>query len=167
MQKVSCLPFYNGAKICVLHAFFTIINLQSVYGLLDASVSKLLKQNGLETLFVALKQLYFFLSSKFVLILQRLLRDHIFPIQNDIAPTCGDAKKLLKSMVMNYTKIHACSNYGILFCNKCKHLHACQKCGAKKFREDLVDKEIPIKVLFHFPMIPKLRACLYANQYPN
>ena len=42
MRKLSRLPLYNGAKISVLRASLSILNLQSLFGWSDTSVSKLL-----------------------------------------------------------------------------------------------------------------------------
>ena len=75
----------------------------------------------------------------------RLLKDQFLPDGNDMPPTRGDAKKLLQSVGMDYTKIHACPNDCVLFRNEYEHLHICPKCGAKRFREDLVGRGSPRK----------------------
>ena len=43
MQKLARLPLYNGAKISVLRASLAMLNLQSIYGWSDASVSELFR----------------------------------------------------------------------------------------------------------------------------
>ena len=88
----------------------------------------------------------------------RLLKDHFLSDGYDMPPTRGDAKKLLKSVGMDYTKIHACPNDCVLFCNEYEHLHICPKCGEKRFTEDLVGEAIPPKVLFHFSIIPRIKS---------
>ena len=59
---------------------------------------------------------------------------------------------------MDYTKIHACPNDCVLFRNEYEHLRVCPKCGAKRFREDLVGEAVPAKVLRHFPIIPRIKS---------
>ena len=41
MQKLARLPLYSGAKISVLRASLAMLNLQSIFGRSDASVSEL------------------------------------------------------------------------------------------------------------------------------
>ena len=41
MRKLARLPLYNGAKISVLRASLAMLNLQSIFGWSDASVSEL------------------------------------------------------------------------------------------------------------------------------
>lgn len=43
MRKLARLPLYNGAKISVLRASLAMLNLQSIFGWSDASVSELFK----------------------------------------------------------------------------------------------------------------------------
>ena len=42
MRRLAHLPLYSGAKVSVLRASLSILNLQSIYGWSDTSVSKLL-----------------------------------------------------------------------------------------------------------------------------
>ena len=41
IRKLARLPLYNGAKISVLRASLAMLNLQSIFGWSDASVSEL------------------------------------------------------------------------------------------------------------------------------
>ena len=43
MQKLVRLPLYNGTKISVLRASLAMLNLQSIYGWSDGSVSELFR----------------------------------------------------------------------------------------------------------------------------
>ena len=43
MRKLARLPLYNGANISVLRASLTMLNLQSIFGWSDASVTELFK----------------------------------------------------------------------------------------------------------------------------
>ena len=66
MQKLARLPLYNGSKISVLRASLAMLNLQSIYGWSDASVTALFK----------------------------LLKEQVLPERNKMPPTPADAKKL-------------------------------------------------------------------------
>ena len=73
-------------------------------------------------------------------------------------PTRRDAKKLLTSMGMDYHRIHACRNDCILFRNEYEHMLECPVCRSKRYREDVVGEAIPVKVLRHFPIIPRIKS---------
>ena len=90
--------------------------------------------------------------------LTRLLKDQILPDGNEMPPTRGDAKKLLTSMGMDYHRIHACCNDFILFCNEYEHSLTCPECGSKRYREDVLGEAILVKVLRHFPIIPRIKS---------
>ena len=87
-----------------------------------------------------------------------LLKDQIMHVGNEMPQTQTDAKKLLNSIGMEYNKIHACRNACILFCNKHEHLQECPQCGSSRYIEDVIGKAIPVKVLRHFPIIPRLKS---------
>ena len=88
----------------------------------------------------------------------RLLKDQILPAGNEMPPTRTDAKKLLTSIGMEYNKIHACRNDCILFRKEHEHLQECPQCGSSRYREDVIGKAIPVKVLRHFPIIPRIKS---------
>ena len=88
----------------------------------------------------------------------RLLKDQFLPVDNDMPPSRSDAKQLLASMGMDYQRIHACQNDCILFCNEYADLDECPHCKSKRFREDVSGEAIPVKVLRHFPLIPRIRS---------
>ena len=55
MRKLARLPLYNGAKISVLRASLAMLNLQSIYGWSDASVSELFRYSDIDTFIAATK----------------------------------------------------------------------------------------------------------------
>ena len=73
-------------------------------------------------------------------------------------PTWEEAKKLLTSMGMDYHRIHACCNDCILFFNEYEQMLECPKCGSKRYREYVLGEAIPVKVLRHSPIIPRIKS---------
>jgi hypothetical protein len=57
---------------------------------------------------------------------------------------------------MEYNAYHACPNDCLLFRNEYENDVVCSKCGEHRYKEDMVGKTIPRKVLRHFPIIPRL-----------
>ncbi|KAI5083669.1 hypothetical protein GOP47_0003412 [Adiantum capillus-veneris] len=87
LRKLARQPIYEGAKISTLRTCLAFLNLQSVYGSSDASVTALF----------------------------RLLREQLLSAGNEMPPSRPDAKQLLTSVCLDYNKIHACPNDCILF----------------------------------------------------
>ena len=70
----------------------------------------------------------------------------------------------MRSLVLNYTKIHSSPKDCMLFFNKHKEANNCHKCGASRWKlkdtcvYDIVDcSSIPTKVLRCFPLTPWLQ----------
>ena len=57
---------------------------------------------------------------------------------------------------MEYNAYHACPNDCLLYRNEYENDVVCSKCGEHHYKEDMVGKTIPRKVLRHFPIIPRL-----------
>ena len=120
-------PLYEGAKVSKLRAVLSLLNLQATFGWSDASVYALLQ-----------------------------LMQNILPTGNCMPNNCGNAKKLLSTVKMDYRCIHACPNDCVLYEGKFEALNRCPDCGMNRFREDLQGTLVPCKVVIHFPIIPRI-----------
>ncbi len=99
---------------------------------------------------------------------------NILPEGNKLPETMYEAKNIVCPLGLEVQKIHACSNYCILYHGEeYENLEACPVCKALRYkirRDDpgevdgqLTKKRIPAKVMWYFPIIPQLR-CLFRNK---
>jgi hypothetical protein len=99
---------------------------------------------------------------------------NIFPEGNKLLETTYEAKKIVYPLRLEVQKIHACPNDCILYRGEeYENLEACPVCKALRYkirRDDPgeVDgqptkKRIPAKVIWYFPIIPRLRR-LFRNK---
>ena len=73
-------------------------------------------------------------------------------------PSCQDeAKKMLSRVGMDYDSIYACSNDCILFHHEHAKKTSFLECGALCYRQDLQGETVPVKVLGHFPIVPRIQ----------
>ena len=83
-----------------------------------------------------------------------VLKD-ILPSNNTIPSSIYESKKLLKGVGLQYEKIHACENDCVLFWKEHKDASQCPTCGTSRWKKN--SKNIPSKVLWYFPIIPRFR----------
>ncbi len=77
-------------------------------------------------------------------------------LENNVMPKSRyEARKLVSSLGLNYTSIHACEHGCIFYCKENKDLLVCPICKVSWYVEG--SKTIPCKVLWHFPLIPHLK----------
>lgn len=92
--------------------------------------------------------------------LLELLAD-AFPNGNTLPSSAYAAKKVIKSLTLNYEKIHACTNDCILYWDKYANENTCPKCGTSRWKMDpktnRVKEGVPAKVLRHFPLTKRLK----------
>ncbi|KAG9449485.1 hypothetical protein H6P81_009450 [Aristolochia fimbriata] len=83
------------------------------------------------------------------------------PSDNTLPGSWYEAKKMMYDLGLDYEKIHACPNNCILFRNEYKDLNNCPKCSTSRWKEKKGGVEgkhtVPIKVLRHFPLVPRLQ----------
>ncbi|KAK9062153.1 hypothetical protein SSX86_019339 [Deinandra increscens subsp. villosa] len=79
----------------------------------------------------------------------------VLPAKNTIPSSMYEAKKLLKGIGLEYEKIHACENDCVLFWNEHKDASECPTCGTSRWKKNT--KNVPRKVLWYFPPIPRFR----------
>ncbi|KAL6544843.1 hypothetical protein OROMI_023705 [Orobanche minor] len=84
----------------------------------------------------------------------------LLPDDNVLPRRAYDAKQMLKLIGLTHEKIHACPKDCILYRKEYADLSECPKCGTKRFNK----KKSPAKVMWYFPIIPRLRR-LYSS--PN
>ena len=119
---------YKGAKVSKIRTLLALMNLQSVYGWSDASVTTLFE------------------------LLHKLL-----PPGNSMSQSRRDAKRVLSTVGLDYECIHACPNDCVLFRGELAEVDACPKCKSHRYRQDLQGTKVPCKILRHFPLIPRVR----------
>nr|CAE01902.2 OSJNBa0059D20.14 [Oryza sativa Japonica Group] len=99
---------------------------------------------------------------------------NILPEGNKLPETTYEAKKIVCPLGLEVQKIHACPNDCILYRGEdYENLEACPVCKALRYkirRDDpgevdgqLTKKRIPAKVMWYFPIIPRLRR-LFRNK---
>ena len=87
----------------------------------------------------------------------RLLKEQVLPSDNELPPTRQDAKNILTSIGLDYNRIDACPKDCILFRGPYEHLTECPNCGSNRYRDDLQGATYRVKVLRHFPIIPRIQ----------
>jgi hypothetical protein len=68
-----------------------------------------------------------------------------------------EAKKLIKALGLGYESIHVCPNNCVLFHKDYEKNNECPVCGASRWKDGDARNKSPQKVLWHFPLIPRLR----------
>ncbi|XP_074291905.1 uncharacterized protein LOC141618722 [Silene latifolia] len=91
--------------------------------------------------------------------LLELLKD-MLPEDNVLPNRTYAAKKILRGIGMKYVKIHACPNDCILYRKEYESFTHCPVCNEWRYKKK---EGIPSKVLWYFPIIPRLRR-LFANK---
>ncbi|XP_071713679.1 uncharacterized protein [Rutidosis leptorrhynchoides] len=133
-------PLYNGCtKFSKLFAVIKLLNIKANNGWSDTSFTSLLE------------------------LLYKML-----PEDNELPVSTYYAKKLMCPMGLEIQRIHACPNDYMLYRNENENLHECKVCGTSRYKrgkptdEDSDENGPPAKVLWYFPIIPRLKR-LFAN----
>ncbi|XP_073045885.1 uncharacterized protein [Primulina eburnea] len=125
-------PLYPGcAKFTKLSAIVKLFNLKAKYSWIDKSFTDLL-----------------------------ILFGEMLPDHNELPSSLYDAKKSLRTLGMDYVKIHACPNDCILYRKEYEDFANCPTCGTSRWKlgnKSKVKEEIPAKVLWYFSPIPRFQ----------
>nr|GEW06475.1 hypothetical protein [Tanacetum cinerariifolium] len=82
-------------------------------------------------------------------------------VGNEMVEKTYQAIKLMRMMGPGYKKIHVCSNNFIIYWKDNKVLTVCPTCGISRWKvgnkTHKVYKNIPAKVMWYFPIIPRLQ----------
>ena len=96
-------------------------------------------------------------SNAFISDLFKILACSILPLINTMPRSEYVASKKLKMMGLAYNAIHCCPNNCMLFRGEAdKDLDQCRICDAPRYKK-FGDSRVPMKVLRHFPLIPRLQ----------
>lgn len=143
-------PLYEGCKAgdSRLHSTLTLLQFKARHGLSDT---------GFDDILSTLKNL--------------------LPENNTLPESTYEAKKVVCPLGLEVQKIHACPNDCILYRNEYENLEACPVCKASRYklrRDDPGEvegerkrKKRPAKVLWYFPVIPRLKRCLPTKIMPG
>lgn len=85
-----------------------------------------------------------------------VLANVILPSPNSLPSSEGLASRMLGRLGLRYDAIDACRNGCVLFRKGNADLEACPVCHAPRYRRVGMSR-VPMKVLRHFPLIPRLR----------
>ena len=94
--------------------------------------------------------------------------------RNKLPPITYEAKKVVCPLGLDVQKIHACPNDCILYRGEYEELAACPVCDAKRYKIRQNDpgdvdgeparKKVPAKVMWYFPIIPRLERLFRKKQ---
>jgi hypothetical protein len=121
-------PLYRGAKCTQLAATILLMNLCTVHGVTNGFA------DGLFT----------------------ILNFHLLPTENVLPKNYYAARSLTAKLGLSYNNIHACDKGCVLFRGKHAEAVQCLKCGGLRYVDE-IRKKVPVKVLRHFPIIPRLQ----------
>jgi hypothetical protein len=119
---------YTGAKSSKLAATILLLNLCMVHGVSNCFADELFS----------------------------ILHKHLLPDRNSLPKNHYAAKTLTKKLGLAYKSIHACEVGCVLYRGEYANETNCPTCGSPRFK-DPVRKKFPVKVLRHFPIIPRLQ----------
>jgi hypothetical protein len=95
-------------------------------------------------------------SNNFTDVLFTILHRHLLPEGNILPKNQYAAKSLTSTLGLSYNNIHACGKGYVLFRGEYVDAECCPKCDGPRF-SDADRKKYPVKVLRHFPIIPRLQ----------
>ena len=88
------------------------------------------------------------------------------PVDNKLPPSFDASKKMMKSLGIEFEKIHACYNDFMLFFKESQHLHVCTMCGLSRYAHNVAgstSKRVPRKVLCYFPILMSRKTVEYMS----
>ena len=85
-----------------------------------------------------------------------ILHGHVLTEVNCLPKNYHAAQSLTRTLGLAYTTIHACAEGCVLFRGKHAKATHCPKCNGPRYRNQ-ERKKFPVKVLRHFPIIPRLQ----------
>jgi hypothetical protein len=95
-------------------------------------------------------------SNTFANELFAILHAYLLPQENSLPKNYHGTKSLTMKLGLSYYSIHACQKGCVLFRGEHADALCCPKCEQPRYR-DLESKIFPVKVLRHFPIIPRLQ----------
>lgn len=95
-------------------------------------------------------------SNNFVDELFTLLHGHILPERNCLPKNFHAGRSLMQKLGLSYNSIHACEKGCVLFRGEHAEAVRCPRCQSPRFKDE-ERRRFPVKVLRHFPIIPRLQ----------
>jgi hypothetical protein len=95
-------------------------------------------------------------NNKFANELFALLCLHLLLANNCLPNNYYAIKTLTIRLRLDYKNIHACAKGCVLYQEKYKDVLCCPKCGVYRYKDE-GNKLFPMKMLKHFPIIPRLQ----------
>ena len=98
------------------------------------------------------------LTNRAITFILELFRD-VLPDGAKVPPNHYEANKLTSDLGFTYQKIHACPNDCMLYWEDTADCNECIRCGVSRWKqnEDGKNSHVPRKVMWHFPIIPRLQ----------
>jgi len=124
--KQSQVPLYTGSKVSALACVLVFMNLAHLHNV----------------------------SNSFMDELFLFLRLDILPPTNALPRTQHEARHYIDRLGLAFNNIHACHNGCTLFWKDKAGFSKCPKCNSSRYVEG--NNSIPVKILRHFPLIPRL-----------
>jgi hypothetical protein len=121
-------PLYRGARCTQLTATILLMNLCTIHGV----------TNG-------------FADEMFT-----ILNGHLLPPENVLPKNYYHARSLTAKLGLSYNSIHTCDKGCVFFRGEHAEVVRCPKCGGPRFKDE-TRRKMPVKVLRHFPLIPRLQ----------
>jgi hypothetical protein len=84
--------------------------------------------------------------------------------QSDLPKSYDEAKKYLNELGLGYETIHVCINNCVLFRKDKAELNVCPVCKESRWKDGTGRKQVPHKVLRHFPLVARLKRIFHAKQ---
>jgi hypothetical protein len=128
MLEQSLQVLYDGARSSQLAATVLLLNLCTVHGVSNNCANELFS----------------------------LLHLHLLPQGNVLPRSYHAAKSVTAKLGLTYNSIHACERGCVLFRGEHEDAVRCPKCGGRRFKDE-ERRSFPLKVLRHFPIIPRLQ----------
>ena len=122
----SQVPLYTGSKISTLACVLVLLNLAHIHNVSNSFMDKLLS----------------------------FLRLDILPTSNGLPKNRYEARRFIDCLGLSFNTIHCCRNGCVLFWKHQSDLSTCPKCGFSRYVTR--SNSVPVKVLRHFPLIPRL-----------
>lgn len=129
------IPLFAGATISLLGTLLMILTICKAHGVSNACVDELMQA----------------------------LHCQILPQPNTLPSSERQSTRLLRALGLGYNIIHACLRGCVLFRGVFAGLNRCPTCQTPRFYRRGRDKK-PVRVLRHFPLIPRLRR-MYGTEY--
>jgi hypothetical protein len=85
-----------------------------------------------------------------------ILNSHLLPTENVLPKNYYATRSLTTKLGLSYNSIHAYDKGCVFFRGEHAEAVRCPKCGSPRY-VDKIRKKVPVKVLRHFPIIPRLQ----------